>query len=132
MEAVQLSDIMGIDILGNCSKDYAKFCSALPGFDNAFVERGTDMVFHYLATTLEPAEMTPSVRILPTVTYDDAPRDLDILFIGGCLPTHRPASADKFLKEQKSKIIMTTCIGSLWLASGQFFLAILHRGSYGS
>ena len=63
--------------------------------------------------------MTPTMKIVPTDTYDDAPRDLDVLIIGGPLPSHRPASADKFMKEatEKTKLIMTTCVGSLWLAS---------------
>jgi hypothetical protein len=118
VENVQLSDIVGVDMLGNCSKEYAVACGdAMPGFDH-FIELGTDMVFHYLSTTLDPAPMTAGLRVVPTVTYDDAPRDLDILLIGGPLPSHRPAAADKFLKEQKSKVILTTCIGSLWLASG--------------
>lgn len=33
--------------------------------------------------------------------------------------TFRPPAADKFLKEMwsKTKIVLTTCVGSLWLAS---------------
>ena len=75
--------------------------------------------FLYPATTLDPTFMTPGLFVKPTHTYDDMPRDLDILLIGGPLPTHRPKEADKFMKEAfpLSKVVMTTCIGSIWLAS---------------
>ncbi|KAL9626671.1 MAG: hypothetical protein Q9164_007824 [Protoblastenia rupestris] len=77
------------------------------------------MEWHYLSTTLEPTVLTPSLRVVPTVTYDDAPRDLDILVIGGPKPDFRPEAADRFLKEAFGRIgcVMTTCVGSLWLAS---------------
>lgn len=38
----------------------------------------TPMEFLYLASTLSPATMTPHMKILPTHTYENAPRDLDI------------------------------------------------------
>ena len=118
MEAVQLSDIVGIDVLGNLSTEYVNL--AAPGLGSPdLLPLAREMTFHYISTTLEPTFMTPSVKIVPTVTYDDAPRDLDILIIGGPMLTHRPAPADKFMKEafQKTKVTMTTCVGALWLAS---------------
>ncbi|GAB7356898.1 hypothetical protein MBLNU459_g7758t1 [Dothideomycetes sp. NU459] len=77
------------------------------------------MEFFYMADTLDPANMGLTMKIVPNVTYDGAPRDLDILVIGGPLITHRPAAADKFMKEAfpQTKAILTTCIGSIWLAS---------------
>jgi len=77
------------------------------------------MTFHYISTSLEPAMMTPSIKFIPTCTYETAPRDLDVLIIGGPLITHRPAAADKFLKEAatQTKLIMTVCTGAMWLAS---------------
>ena len=117
MEAVQLTDIACIDILGNLSAKTVETMAAfgLPDFKHV----APSMDWHFLSTTLEPAEITPDMHVVPTVTYDDAPRDLDILIIGGPLPNHRPAAADKFLKEAfpKTKVVMTTCVGSLWLAS---------------
>jgi len=117
MEAIQFADIAGLDILGNLSKDYLN--DTLDFTPPEFHELAVEMVIHYISTDLNPAPMTPSMRILPTVTYDDCPRDLDILLIGGPLPSHRPPAADKFLKEaiEKTGTILTTCIGSLWLAS---------------
>ena len=118
-ESVQLSDIVGIDILGNLIPEYVGPATAGGFGPSDLVPMAIEMDFHYISTTLEPARMTPTVKVVPTVTYDDAPRDLDILIIGGPMLTHRPASADRFMKEafQTTKVIMTTCVGSMWLAS---------------
>src|SRR5450432_4106951 len=85
----------------------------------SLLAQAKEVNFHCLSTTLEPASMTASVRIVPTVTYDNAPRDFDILIIGGPTPTHRPTAADRFIKEafEKTKVILTTCTSSMWLAS---------------
>ncbi len=118
LENVQLSDITGIDVFGNLSTEYIKVVTDefdIPGM----MPLATDMKFHYISSKLEQTLMTPSLVVQPTVTYEDAPRDLDILIIGGPSLHQRPAAADIFLKEasKETKIIMTTCIGSLWLAS---------------
>jgi transcriptional regulator GlxA family with amidase domain len=117
MEAVQLTDIMGIDLIDCMSTKYIKSCAEFA--PPAALSQSTEMVIHYIATTLEPTEVTASLKFVPTCTYDAAPRDLDILLIGGPLLTHRPPAADKFMKEaaEKTKVIMTTCVGSAWLAS---------------
>lgn len=119
MECIQLADIMGIDIFGNLSK--AHYDQGV-SFDSTFLEFAddpVDMTFYYIGTTLEPCEASPSIKYLPNATYDDCPRDLDILIIGGPLPTHRPSQADRFMKEAwpKTRVWLTTCIGSMWLAS---------------
>jgi len=117
LEAVQISDIIGIDILGNLSAHYARETSAM-GFPD-FSHLAPEMEFIFPATTLEPTTVTPDMRVQPTHTYDDAPRDLDILLVGGPLLTHRPEAAARFMREAypKTKIVMTTCVGALWLAS---------------
>ncbi|KAI9750379.1 MAG: hypothetical protein M4579_006490 [Chaenotheca gracillima] len=118
MENVQLSDITCIDCLGNASTTYVKVMAAEFGMPD-ISDLGTDMVFHYISSTLQPAFMTPSVMINPTTTYDDAPRDLDILLIGGPPLSHRPEAAERFMKEAvpRTKIVMSTCVGGMWLAS---------------
>jgi transcriptional regulator GlxA family with amidase domain len=117
-EKVQLSDITGIDLLGNCSIDYIKVAAEF-GFGH-LLPLAVDMEFLYISSTLEPAFATPSLRIHPTHTYDSAPRDLDILVVGGPPPSHRPEASLIFLKEAAkkggTKVIMSTCVGSLWLA----------------
>jgi len=114
MESVQLCDITCIDLFGGLS---IKACGDL--MPPAVRPLGMDITFHYISTNLEPAMMTPSIKIIPTCTYDTAPRDLDVLIIGGPLISHRPPTADKFMKEaaKEAKLIMTTCTGAMWLAS---------------
>ena len=117
METVQSSDIMGADIIGNCSTEYATALAewGAPGM----LEEAKDMEFYWISDTLEPARMTPGMKIVPNATYNDAPRDLWVLLIGGPLLSHRPAAGDKFMKEAypRTKHVLTTCIGSMWLAS---------------
>ncbi|KAK4446402.1 DJ-1/PfpI family protein [Podospora aff. communis PSN243] len=124
MDNVQLVDIMGIDIIGNLSKQYLDFVIAdappemaplLPAFEG----KGIDIEFFFLAPTLEPTVMTPGITYVPNMTFDDCPRDLDIVLIGGPVLSHRPPQADRFMKEawNKTRVWMTTCTGSLWLAS---------------
>ena len=117
MEAVQLSDITPIDLFGSLSTDYIQLSGDF--FPEPLRGLGVEMTFHYISTTLDPAMMTPSVKFIPTCTYDTAPRNLDVLIIGGPLITHRPPAADKFLKEaaKETKLIMTICTGAMWLAS---------------
>ncbi|KAF6805936.1 dj-1 family protein [Colletotrichum sojae] len=119
LESVQMSDIMGIDLLGNLSLEYYQKVQSFDPEFNQFDGLAPAITFYFIATTLEPAEMTPGLRFLPNVTYDDCPRDLDLVLIGGPLPSHRPPQADRFMKEAwpKTRVWLTTCIGSPWLAS---------------
>jgi len=119
VENIQLADVTCIDLLGNLSTEYINTCNA--EFGGAFAHlkpMATDMEFYYLSSTLEPTSMTPQMKIVPTFAYDDAPRGLDILVIGGPPLSHRPAASIRYLKEAaaKTKVIMTTCVGALWLA----------------
>ncbi|EFQ35997.1 DJ-1/PfpI family protein [Colletotrichum graminicola] len=119
LEAVQLGDIVGIDMFGNLSR---KYYNKVKDYDPEFAQWADppiEMDFFYISSTLAPAEMTPGLKFVPNVTYDDCPRDLDLVLIGGPMPDHRPPSADRFMKEAfpKTKVWLTTCTGSLWLAS---------------
>ena len=42
-----------------------------------------------------------------------------MVLVGGPVPTHRPAAADRFIREAwaKTRVWFTTCTGSMWLAS---------------
>lgn len=124
-ESVQFSDVTACDIFGNMQQElfeklvqdevHAAMFQAL----SQYKEHTLKINWFYPATTMDPAFMTPGVRYLPTVTYDDCPRDLDILIIGGPLLDHRPSQAEKFMKEawEKTPVILTACVGSMWLAS---------------
>lgn len=119
LESVQLTDIIGMDIIGTTSKEYLDFAGADFPVPEHLYTQAHPITFHYIATSLsEPAFMTPTLRFMPTVTYETCPRDLDILLIGGPLPSHRPAAADVFLKEavEKSEVVMSVCTGGMWLA----------------
>ncbi|KAK3335170.1 class I glutamine amidotransferase-like protein [Cercophora scortea] len=119
LEEVQLSDIVGVDIFGNLSREYMDLVKTLLPSSAQYDEHAMDMEFLYLATTLTPAKMTPGITYQPTVTYDACPRDLDMVIVGGPVLTHRPPQAEKFMKEawNRTPVWLTTCIGSMWLAS---------------
>ncbi|KAK4223449.1 class I glutamine amidotransferase-like protein [Podospora fimiseda] len=135
LEQVQLSDIISIDIFGNLSQAYLSQLKSLTPDGNSspyshFESQALDITWYYIATTLEPTVTTPPIftstpgqyggfTFVPNTTYDTCPRDLDILLIGGPLPSFRPPQADKFMKEAwfKTRVWMTTCVGSVWAAS---------------
>jgi hypothetical protein len=104
MENVQLLDIVGIDIFGNLSREYLEFIKSEAPAEiipllAPFEDHALNIQFFFLAATLKPATMTPGLSYVPNMTYDDCPRDLDIVLIGGPLLSHRPPQADKFMKE---------------------------------
>ncbi|OLN97391.1 Isonitrile hydratase 2 [Colletotrichum chlorophyti] len=118
-EGAQLADIMGIDFFGNLSRDYYTMAK---DFDPEIAEKfdhPIDVKIYYISSTLEPTVMTTGLKFVPDFTYDTCPRDLDIVFIPGTSPLQRPPQADRFMKEAfpKTRVWMTTCLGSLWLAS---------------
>ncbi|KAK5655906.1 hypothetical protein OQA88_5445 [Cercophora sp. LCS_1] len=118
LEEVQLADIIPIDMLANLSASYlAKAIELDPSFSR-YAPHAPQMEFFFLATTLEAAPFTNGLKYVPTHTYDTCPRDLDMVFIGGPFFTHRPAEAKKFIQEawETTKLWMTTCVGSVWLA----------------
>jgi len=104
LDNVQLMDIMGIDLFANLSRDYFNFVrdeapAEFKPVIAAFERHALDIEYFYLAPTKEPTTTTARFTYLPTVTYDECPRDLDILLIGGPLPSYRPPQADRFMKE---------------------------------
>lgn len=116
-EEIQFMDVACLDVLTNCSRKYTE--EAVAFGSGHLIPDSVEMVIHWPSTSLEPANMTGGIKFKPTCTYDDCPRDLDLLLIGGPLLTHRPAGADKLFKEcwATTKVVMTTCVGSMWLAS---------------
>jgi hypothetical protein len=78
LKEVQLSDIIAVDILGNLSKQYNEAMEKYFQL-SGFTELATPMTFHYISSSLSLTHMTPDIKFLPTVTYDEAPRNLDIL-----------------------------------------------------
>ena len=115
-EEVQMTDVAGMDVLGNCSTEYVRACQSMPNTPDLADSR--ELNIHWVSSSLKPARMTADLLFNPTITYDDCPRDMDIVLIGGPMPTHRPEASLKFMREMfpKTKVVMTTCIGSWWLA----------------
>lgn len=120
MEEVQLADILGADILASLSSETVETgFAAFPELLGPLRDKAPNMVFFFLGSTLEPIKVTMGLKFVPNTTYDDCPRDLDIVLIGGPWLSHRPPAADKFMKEawEQTPVWLTTCTGSLWLAS---------------
>jgi transcriptional regulator GlxA family with amidase domain len=117
-ENTQSSDIVGLDILGNMSTKNVNMVAALEPKASAFLPLSTPMEFLYISSTLEPAWTTPNMFIKPTHTYANAPRDLDIILLGGPDPSAAHEDSLTFLREasKQTKWIMTTCTGGMWLA----------------
>ncbi|KAF2645000.1 DJ-1/PfpI family protein [Massarina eburnea CBS 473.64] len=117
-EEVQMADLVGIDIIGNCSSRVVDMMTALIPSATTVQFPSIDMEFLYIASTLEPTWTTPKMFVRPTHTYDNAPRDLDIILIGGPNPATVPEASLKFLREASrlTKTILTTCTGGMWLA----------------
>lgn len=117
-ENCQLSDVTCMDLLGNCSTEYIKAAAEF-GF-GYLLPLAIDMEFLYISSSTEPAMMTPSLKCVPTHTYDNAPRDLDILLVGGPPLSSRPEGSLRYIKEvcedKKEKAVMSTCVGGLWMA----------------
>ncbi|KAF8210650.1 class I glutamine amidotransferase-like protein [Mycena galopus ATCC 62051] len=79
--------------------------------------------FTYLSHTLDPVEPTAGPMLLPSLTYDDAKEQFDILLIPGgkplrCPAVNPPSACPEFIKRQApgAKYILTVCTGSLILA----------------
>jgi hypothetical protein len=76
------------------------------------------MDFLYISSSMDSAHVTPDMYVRPTHTYATAPRDLDILLLGGPNPATVKEESLSFLKEasKQTKVILTTCTGAMWLA----------------
>ncbi len=117
LDEVQLSDILGIDILGNLSQQYLSSVLPLMPELSVYSSVAAPMEFFFLSSSLTPTRMTPGIHYMPNTTYDECPRDLDIVLTGGPLPSHRPEPATRFIREAwpRTKVWLTTCVGSIWL-----------------
>ena len=117
-EDVQLTDLAGLDILGSLTPKIMDTVSSILPSLLPLRPLAIPMDFLYISSSLALAPTTPSMQVKPTHTYTDAPRDLDILFIGGPDPTNISEESLAFVREasEQTKVVMTTCTGALWLA----------------
>lgn len=117
-EEVQMTDLAGIDLLGNLTPKTLNLVADLNPTFEPFKQRAIPMEFLYISSSLDLAWMTPDMHVKPTHTYATAPRDLDMLILGGPNPMTVKEESLTFLKEasKQTKVILTTCSGAMWLA----------------
>ena len=117
-EETQMTDLAGLDILGNLTpKTLSMVCALQPAF-SPLLQFAVPMEFLYISSSLDLAWTTPEMHVKPTHTYANAPRDLDIVLIGGPDPSNVKEESLTFLREaaKQTKVILTTCTGAMWLA----------------
>lgn len=117
-EDTQMTDLAGLDFLGNLTpKTLDMVAKIQPAFE-PLRQLAVPMEFLYISSSLELAVTTPDMYVKPTHTYDNAPRDLDILLLGGPDPAAVAEESLTFLREasKQTKVILTTCTGAMWLA----------------
>lgn len=117
-EKTQMTDLAGLDILGLLTpKTLDMVCSMQPAFE-PLKQFAIPMEFLYISSSLELAWTTPEMHVKPTHTYANAPRDLDIILVGGPDPAGVEEESLEFLKaaSKRTKVILTTCTGAMWLA----------------
>ncbi|KAH3938827.1 hypothetical protein HBH98_055130 [Parastagonospora nodorum] len=117
-EEVQMFDLAGLDVFGSQTPEMMAMSVELDASFKPLMAHTTPMEFLYIASSLETSWVTPKMLVKPTHTYENAPRDLDILLLGGPNPAKVAPASLAFLKEAslKTKVIMTTCTGAVWLA----------------
>ncbi|PNS14552.1 Valine--tRNA ligase [Sphaceloma murrayae] len=118
-EKVQFTDVAGADILSNLSASYVRDLASMLPTVAPLLAFAPEMTFHWPSSTLSPFITTANCSFTPTCTYDDCPRDIDVLIIGGPVLTSRPEGAARLMREvwdQGKASVLTTCVGSIWLA----------------
>lgn len=117
-EETQMTDLAGLDILGNLTPKAIDMVSSIQPAFKSLKQFAVPMEFLYISSSLDLAWTTPEMHIKPTHTYTNAPRDLDILLLGGPDPTAVKEESLNFLREasKQTNVILTTCTGAMWLA----------------
>jgi transcriptional regulator GlxA family with amidase domain len=117
-EQVQMSDLVGLDFLGHQTPEIMAVNAAISPAYEPLLKLTTPMEFLYISSSLDATWTTPKMWVKPTHTYENAPRDLDILLLGGPNFHTVKESSLPFLREamKKTKVVMTTCSGAMWLA----------------
>lgn len=78
---------------------------------------------HFVAKTREPVASDFKVAVVPTATFEECPKDLDILCVpggsGGTLAAMRDEATIAFLKDRggRAKLVTSVCTGSLLLGA---------------
>ncbi|RYO02204.1 hypothetical protein AA0120_g611 [Alternaria tenuissima] len=117
-EETQMTDLAGLDLLGNLTPQTINLIATMNPQFASMVPHAIPMDFLYISSSMDSAHVTPDMYVRPTHTYATAPRDLDILLLGGPNPATVKEESLSFLKEasKQTKVILTTCTGAMWLA----------------
>ncbi|KAF1842431.1 class I glutamine amidotransferase-like protein [Cucurbitaria berberidis CBS 394.84] len=117
-EETQMSDLVGLDLLGNLTPKTLNMIAEMEPALAPLKQYAIPIEFLYISSSLELAWTTPEMFVKPTHTYETAPRDLDILLLGGPNPAAVKDESLTFLREasKSTKVILTTCTGAMWLA----------------
>ncbi|CAO2647800.1 Nn.00g087220.m01.CDS01 [Neocucurbitaria sp. VM-36] len=117
-EETQMTDLAGLDFLGNLTPKTLNLLASMDPVYAPLTQHAVPMSFLYISSSLSPAWTTPEMYVTPTHTYANAPRDLDILLLGGPNPATVHEDSLTFLREasKETKVILTTCTGAMWLA----------------
>ncbi|KAF2016135.1 class I glutamine amidotransferase-like protein [Aaosphaeria arxii CBS 175.79] len=118
-EEVQMSDLVAADVLGCLSVKYAEVLESMMPSALGLLPLYTPMEFLYISSSLvDDSYVTPDMHVKATHTYANAPRDLDIILLGGPDPTKVKEESLQFLREasKQTKVILSTCSGGMWLA----------------
>ena len=83
---------------------------------------GMHGVTHLVAERLEPVVSDSGIALIPTTTYDECPRDLDVLFVPGGEGTADAMENPKLLafvrnRAETARYVTSVCSGSLILAA---------------
>jgi len=95
---------------------------------------------HFISSTMEPVASDSGGSLLPTATFDDAPKGFDILFVPGGFGTtdviqDREALAFLADRGKTAKYVTSVCSGSIILAAAGLlrgYRAATHWGLYES
>lgn len=114
---LQLLDLAGpMDIVGNISRDVVEKYGS-----KNLAQSAPQINFFYIASTLDPVQLTGGFFAQPTATVAECPR-LDYLLIGGPSPEYAaslPKDIREFIVERSKsvKALFTTCTGGLVAAA---------------
>lgn len=113
-----MSDLVGIDVIGNFSVKIVTLVADILPEVKALLPLAVPMEFFYISSSLSPSWMSPEIFVRPTHSYADAPRDLDILFLGGPNPMTVSEESLVYIREavKETKVVLSTCTGGMWLA----------------
>ncbi|CAN9116748.1 unnamed protein product [Alternaria alternata] len=98
-EETQMTDLAGLDLLGNLTPQTINLIATMNPQFASMVPYAIPMDFLYISSSMDSAHVTPDMYVRPTHTYATAPRDLDILLLGGPNPATVKEESLSFLKE---------------------------------